>query len=83
MKNVTMRDIGRIAGVSAVTVSKALSGKPGMSDEMRRRILDIADEMHYQYPAADQLRLKSQLDIGILIPEPYFRPEIEDPLGTM
>ena len=75
MKNVTMRDIGRIAGVSAVTVSKALSGKPGMSDEMRRRILDIADEMHYQYPAADQLRLKSQLDIGILIPEPYFRPE--------
>ena len=44
MKKVTMRDIGKMAGVSAVTVSKALAGKPGMSEEMRKRILQIAKE---------------------------------------
>ena len=70
-----MRDIGRAAGVSAVTVSKALSGKPGMSDGMRSKILKIAEEMRYQYPDADTLRLRSNLDIGILIPEPYFEAD--------
>ncbi len=74
MKKVTMRDIGKAAGVSAVTVSKALAGKPGMSGEVRSRILQIAEELHYQYPDADTLRLRSQLDIGILIPEAYFEP---------
>ncbi len=72
MKKTTMRDIAQAAGVSAVTVSKALAGKPGMSDEVRGRIIKIADEMHYQYPDADTLRLRSNLDIGILIPEAYF-----------
>ena len=72
MKKVTMRDIGKMAGVSAVTVSKALAGKPGMSDEIRKRILEIADQMDYQYPEADALRMKTNLDIGILIPEQYF-----------
>ena len=71
-KKVTMRDIGKMAGVSAVTVSKALAGKPGMSDEMRRRVMEIADEMNYQYPDPDTLRIRTNLDIGILIPEPYF-----------
>ena len=42
MGNVTMRDIGKKVGVSAVTVSKALAGKSGVSEEMRQRIVDIA-----------------------------------------
>ncbi|MBQ6564843.1 MAG: LacI family DNA-binding transcriptional regulator [Clostridiales bacterium] len=73
MKKVTMRDIGVAAGVSTVTVSKALGGKPGMSEEMRRRIMNIAKEMGYQHPDANTLKLKSNLDIGILIPEAYFQ----------
>ena len=35
----TMRDIAREVGTSAVTVSKALAGKTGMSDELRMKIL--------------------------------------------
>ena len=71
MKKVTMRDIGKAAGVSAVTVSKALAGKPGMSEEMRKKILEIAEALGYAYPAADQGK-KPSLDIGILVPEKYF-----------
>ena len=67
-----MRDIGREAGVSAVTVSKALAGKPGMSEDVRARIVRIAQELGYSYPEQDAQRLKSNLDIGILIPEAYF-----------
>ena len=32
---ISMREIGRQLGVSAVTVSKALGGKPGVSDSVR------------------------------------------------
>lgn len=73
MKKVTMKDIGKEAGVSTVTVSKALGGKAGMSDEVRRRILKIAKEMGYQYPDANTMKLRTNLDIGILIPEAYFQ----------
>ena len=41
----TMRDIARAVGTSAVTVSKAMAGKPGMSDRLRARILKKAAEM--------------------------------------
>lgn len=46
-KKITMRDIADMAGVSAMTVSTALSGKPGVSSEMRRRIREIADALNY------------------------------------
>ena len=38
-KKPTMRDIAKAVGTSAVTVSKAIAGKPGMSDRLRSRIL--------------------------------------------
>ena len=44
-KKPTMRDIARAVGTSAVTVSKAIAGKPGMSDRLRSRILKKAEEM--------------------------------------
>ncbi len=72
MKKVTMRDIGKAAGVSAVTVSKALAGKPGMSEDVRKKILQIAQEMDYQYPTPDADGDKASLDVGILVPEQYF-----------
>ena len=38
-KKPSMRDIARAVGTSAVTVSKAMAGKPGMSDRLRAKIL--------------------------------------------
>ena len=36
MANVTMRDIAEKLGVSIVSVSKALTGKEGVSEELRK-----------------------------------------------
>ncbi|MBQ9210589.1 MAG: LacI family DNA-binding transcriptional regulator [Clostridia bacterium] len=72
MKKTTMRDIGKAVGVSAVTVSKALAGKPGMSDAMREKILRAAEEMGYSYPQESAVPAPRNLDIGILVPEAFF-----------
>lgn len=37
MANVTMRDIAEKLGVSIVSVSKALTGKEGVSEELREK----------------------------------------------
>ncbi len=42
-----MEDIARLAGVSKSAVSLALSGKPGIGQETRDRILQIAKENEY------------------------------------
>ena len=75
MANVTMRDIGRMTGVSAVTVSKALAGKSGMSEETRQRIIRVAEEMGYVNPGAGQSSTARSLDVGILIPDQFFSPD--------
>ncbi len=69
---VTMRDIGRKIGVSAVTVSKALAGKSGVSEEMRQRIVKLAAELGYVNPNAQPRRPADGLDVGIIIPASVF-----------
>ena len=72
VKKPTMREIARAVGTSAVTVSKAMAGKPGMSDELRGKILKKASEMGYEYPRGGRLLPREHLEIGILIPDRYF-----------
>ena len=47
-KTVRMQDIADKLGVSTVTVSKALAGKKGMSEELRREIEELAAKMGYR-----------------------------------
>ena len=74
-KRPTMRDIARELGTSAVTVSKAMAGKTGMSDDLRSKILQKATEMGYEYPNNRPVALREHLEIGILIPDWYFSPD--------
>ena len=67
-KGVSMRELGRRLGVSAVTVSKALGGKPGVSDAMREKITALAQELDYRY----ELNSRTCKDVGILIPGHFF-----------
>ena len=75
VKKPTMRDIAREVGTSAVTVSKAMAGKTGMSDELRMKILKKASEMGYEYPHSVRLLPREHLEIGILIPDRYFEAD--------
>ena len=68
---VTMRDLARRVGVSAVTVSKALAGKSGVSEEMRQRIVKLAEELGYVNPGSRQRR-RDGLNVGILVPDQFF-----------
>lgn len=48
-KAVRMSDIAEQLHVSTVTVSKALAGKDGVSEELRKKIQSLAVEMGYQF----------------------------------
>lgn len=68
-KIVRMADIAKKVGVSTVTVSKALAGKDGVSEEIRLKIRETAQEMGYrQMPASHKSRPGKTGNIGILIP---------------
>ena len=54
-KTVRLSDIGKVLGVSTVTVSKALSDKQGVSEELRKRIKDMAKEMGYIHSSASKV----------------------------
>ncbi len=45
---VAIADVARAAGVSKMTVSRALRGERGLSDETRLRIQSLADQMGYR-----------------------------------
>ena len=47
MKNVTIKDVAKAAGVSYSTVSRALTGSPEISEETRSRILQLCKDMNY------------------------------------
>lgn len=49
MKNtkVTISDIAEVLGISAVSISRALSGQPGVSEELKVKIIETANEMGY------------------------------------
>lgn len=43
----TINDIAQKAGVSLSTVSLVLNNKPGISQETRRRVLEVAEQLAY------------------------------------
>ena len=55
----TIREIARRAEVSIASVSRALNGKPGISDALRDKILTISREVAYQPSAAAKSRTAS------------------------
>ncbi|MEC3954056.1 LacI family DNA-binding transcriptional regulator [Nocardia sp. CDC153] len=65
---VTQRDVAASLGVSISAVSLALSGRPGVGDDLRRRILDRAAELGYRPNAsAVALRTSRTRVLGLLI----------------
>ncbi|MCE5343928.1 MAG: LacI family DNA-binding transcriptional regulator [Eubacteriales bacterium] len=70
-QNVNMRGIGRALGVSAVTVSKALAGRSGVSEAMREQIVRKAQELGYRYDLVPKSARETRWDVGILIADHF------------
>src|ERR1700731_4780245 len=45
---VTVAQVAEEAGVSAMTVSNVLNGRPGASEETRHRVMEAAERLGYQ-----------------------------------
>lgn len=72
-KSVKLADIAAVLKVSTVTVSKALSDQKGVSEEMREKIKNLANEMGYKSPSAvKQKQNKKSYNVGVLIAERHF-----------
>ncbi|WP_029145894.1 LacI family DNA-binding transcriptional regulator [Microbacterium luticocti] len=70
-KRVTIADIARLAGVSPGAVSFALNGRPGVSEQTRQRILEIAAAQNFQPSAAARALVGSRTDvIGFVVNRP-------------
>jgi LacI family transcriptional regulator len=70
-KSVTMGDVAKELGVSTVSVSKALTGKEGVSDAVRELIVKKAEEMGYHYTGSKREKTGEGHNIGIIISEHF------------
>lgn len=71
-KSVRLADIGAQLGVSTVTVSKALSGQKGVSDTLRKQIVELAGSMGYVPPSKEPRQAKNRsYTLGVLVGERY------------
>lgn len=63
-----MADIARMAGVSASTVSRALSGSPLIPEATRQRITELARSLNYQINVgAANLRKRDTRTVGVVL----------------
>jgi DNA-binding LacI/PurR family transcriptional regulator len=73
---VTMSDVARLAGVSKMTVSNVVNNRPGVSDPVRRRVLEAIQQCGYRLNVnARTLKAGRTGVIGLAVPgvdQPYF-----------
>ena len=68
--NVTIKDIAKELGICYSSVSRALNGKPGVSDDTRKKIKETAEKMGYRpNELARGLVRHISKTIGVIIPE--------------
>ncbi|KAB8193041.1 LacI family DNA-binding transcriptional regulator [Nonomuraea phyllanthi] len=73
---VTMSDVAKLSGVSTMTVSNVINDRAGVSDQVRRRVLEAIRQSGYRINvSARTLRSGRTGVIGLAVPEidrPYF-----------
>ncbi|TCT16174.1 LacI family transcriptional regulator [Natranaerovirga pectinivora] len=56
-KKPTLTEIANALGISTVSVSRALSGQSGISDDLRNKVIDKANELGYLKKKSDSLKI--------------------------
>ncbi|MGN0987458.1 MAG: LacI family DNA-binding transcriptional regulator [Otoolea sp.] len=78
-KVTTIKDVAEKSGYSIATVHRALNNKEGLSEETRKTILDIANELNYTNNYVASALSRKKINIAVVLPNPeglgkyYFR----------
>ena len=67
ISRITINDIAKQMGISANTVSKALNGKPKISEELREKVIKTARQMGYEKNINASRLSQKPIKIGVLI----------------
>jgi len=69
-KNVSIKEIAALSGVSVATVSRVINNNGRFSEETRKKVLTVIEETNYETNTiAKSLRMKKSNTIGILVPD--------------
>jgi LacI family transcriptional regulator len=69
MKNITLKDVAKMAGVSVPTASRVLNNEKFVSEKVKISVMSAAKELDYQPEwTARSLRLRKTNIIGVIIP---------------
>ena len=66
---VTLKDISRALNISTTTVHRAITGKTGISDSLREKILETADQMGYKLNYAASSIKRATRYVAAILPE--------------
>lgn len=70
MKHITITDIAKTLGISASTVSRALSDHPDIKEETKKKVQQLANESYYKPNSiAQSLKNNRTSIIGVIVPE--------------
>lgn len=67
---VTTKDIAARLGVSTATVHRAIYGKPGVGEKLRKRILQEVEAAHYVIDGTASLMRRDEMKMAVLLPPP-------------
>lgn len=71
-KNMTIRDLAKLAGVSVATVSRSLNDSPLVQEATKQKILKLADEVGFELNAIARGLATSKVNtIGVILPREY------------
>lgn len=69
-KNITIKEVAKLAGVSISTVSRVINDSKPVTDEVKQRVLDVIKETGYvPNPLARSLVTKKSKLLGVIVPE--------------
>lgn len=67
---ITTKDIALRLGVSTATVHRAIYGKPGVGEELRKKILREVEATNYVIDEAASLMRRDEIKVAVLLPAP-------------
>jgi LacI family transcriptional regulator len=75
-KKVTMQNIADQLGISKNSVSQALTGKPGVSEETRARVVEMANKLGYRLSPGKTPEGRRTGNIGLIVSEFTFSENV-------